>query len=113
MRLSGGRRLDRSPRAVPCVLVASSRRLSAAMIPVRCAPALPAIARSPASRVRTAPGRRALRRLRPGWVRVQPAAQVIGDEIDDDASGPAIQVAEDALAVAQAAQHRLVLIGGV
>src|SRR5580700_6271898 len=49
-------------------------------------------------------------RTRTGRVGVQALAQVIGDEIHADPAGPAVQVAEDALAVAEGAQARLVLL---
>lgn len=46
----------------------------------------------------------------PGRVRVQPLPQFIGDQVDTDPAGPPIQVAEDALGVAQTAKNRLVLL---
>ena len=46
-----------------------------------------------------------------GRISVQALPQVVGDQVDADAARPAVQVAEDALAVTEGAKHGLVLGG--
>ncbi len=79
-------------------------------VPVRGAPGMRP-ARPLAAPMR--PGHGNLRRLCPGRVRVQPAPQIIRDKVHDDPPGAPVQVPEDAFAVAQAAQHGLMLLGRV
>jgi hypothetical protein len=63
--------------------------------------------------LRVTPGLRDLSGSGPGGVRVQPATHIIGDKVDDDPARTAVQVPEDALPVAQAAQDGLMFLRGI
>src|SRR5260370_36860150 len=51
-----------------------------------------------------------LLRPRPRRVGVEPAHQLLRNQVDSDPAGPAVKIAEDAFAVAEAAQHGLVVV---